>query len=54
MLWVIVALLVLLWLLGYGFWIAAVGPILHLLLVIAIVIALFQLLYWGRRTPPTI
>ncbi|MBL7372606.1 MULTISPECIES: lmo0937 family membrane protein [unclassified Sphingomonas] len=46
MLWTIVAILLILWLLGFTFHVA--GGIIHLLLVIAIVIGLIQL-FTGRK-----
>ncbi|HVD92800.1 MAG TPA: lmo0937 family membrane protein [Vicinamibacterales bacterium] len=46
MLWTIVVLLVILWLLGFTMHIA--GGLIHLLLVIALVVIVFQLLA-GRR-----
>jgi hypothetical protein len=46
MLWTIFAILVILWLLGWGFHVA--GNLIHLLLVIALVVAIINLLA-GRR-----
>jgi len=46
MLWTIVAILIILWLAGFAFHVA--GGIIHLLLVVAVVVALFQL-FAGRR-----
>jgi len=46
MLWTIVLILFILWLLGWGFHVA--GSLIHLLLVIALVIAVINLLT-GRR-----
>jgi hypothetical protein len=46
MLWTIFAILVILWLLGWGFHVA--GNLIHLLLVIALVVAIVNLLS-GRR-----
>jgi hypothetical protein len=46
MLWTIFAILVILWLLGWGFHVA--GNLIHLLLVIALVVAVINLLS-GRR-----
>jgi hypothetical protein len=46
MLWTIFAILVILWLLGWGFHVA--GNLIHLLLVIALVVAIINLLS-GRR-----
>ena len=46
MLWTIVALLLILWLLGFGFSIG--GSLIHLLLVLAIVVFVFNLIA-GRR-----
>jgi hypothetical protein len=46
MLWTIFAILLILWLLGWGFHIA--GSVIHLLLVVALVVLLIQLIT-GRR-----
>jgi hypothetical protein len=46
MLWTIFAILIILWLLGWGFHIA--GSLIHLLLVIALVVAVINLVS-GRR-----
>jgi hypothetical protein len=46
MLWTIAVILVVLWLLGFGFHIA--GGLIHLLLVIAVIVVIFQLIS-GRR-----
>lgn len=46
MLWTIVAILIILWLLGWGFHIA--GSLIHLLLVIAVIVAIINLVS-GRR-----
>ncbi len=47
MLWTIIAILLIMWLLGFSFHIA--GGLIHLLLVIAVVMLLMQLIT-GRRT----
>ena len=47
MLWTIFAILVILWLLGYGFHVA--GSLIHLLLVVALVVVVINLVT-GRRT----
>ena len=47
MLWTIFAILLILWLLGWGFHIA--GGLIHLLLVLAIIVAIINLVS-GRRT----
>lgn len=47
MLWTIFAILLILWLLGWGFHVA--GSLIHLLLVIALVVAVINLVS-GRRT----
>ena len=47
MLWTIFAILVILWLLGYGFHVA--GSMIHLLLVVALVVVVINLVT-GRRT----
>jgi hypothetical protein len=47
MLWTIFAILVILWLLGWGFHVA--GSLIHLLLVVAVVILIINLVT-GRRT----
>jgi hypothetical protein len=46
MLWTIVAVLLILWLLGFGFHLA--GGLIHILLVVALVVVIFNLLS-GRR-----
>ena len=46
MLWTIFAILLVLWLLGFGFHVA--GGLIHLLLVVAVVVLLIQLIT-GRR-----
>jgi hypothetical protein len=46
MLWTIFAILVILWLLGWGFHIA--GSLIHLLLVVAVIVAVINLVT-GRR-----
>ena len=48
MLWTIVILLLVLWALGFGFAGEAVGGLIHILLVIALVVFLVQL-FTGRR-----
>lgn len=47
MLWTIFAILLILWLLGWGFHIA--GGLIHLLLVVAVIVAIINLVS-GRRT----
>jgi Family of unknown function (DUF5670) len=47
MLWTIFAILIILWLLGWGFHVA--GGLIHLLLVVALVVAVINLVT-GRRT----
>ncbi|MEB1807493.1 lmo0937 family membrane protein [Alkalihalobacterium sp. APHAB7] len=47
MFWTLIGILVLLWLLGFSFEIA--GGIIHLLIVIALILVIFNLLT-GRRT----
>lgn len=47
MLWTIFAILIILWLLGWGFHVA--GSFIHLLLVIALIVAIINLVS-GRRT----
>jgi hypothetical protein len=46
MLWSLFVLLLILWLLGFS--LTAIGPIVHLLLVVALVVLVFQLIS-GRR-----
>lgn len=46
MIWTLVGILVVLWLLGFSFHVA--GGLIHLLLVIAVIVVLFQLIT-GRR-----
>ncbi|HKV91415.1 MAG TPA: lmo0937 family membrane protein [Candidatus Angelobacter sp.] len=47
MLWTIFAILIILWLLGWGFHVA--GGLIHILLVIALIVAVINLVS-GRRT----
>lgn len=47
MLWTVLAVLVVLWLLGFGFQVG--GSFIHLLLVVAAIVLVFQLLS-GRRS----
>ncbi|HVP64816.1 MAG TPA: lmo0937 family membrane protein [candidate division Zixibacteria bacterium] len=47
MLWTIFAILIILWLLGWGFHIA--GSLIHILLVLAVIVAVINLVT-GRRT----
>jgi hypothetical protein len=47
MLWTIIAILVILWLLGFSLHIA--GGLIHLLLVVALVVLLFDLITGRRR-----
>ncbi len=46
MLWTIIGILILLWLLGFAFHVA--GGLIHILLVVALVVGLYQL-FTGRR-----
>lgn len=46
MLWTVFAILIILWLLGWGFHIA--GSLIHLLLVVAVIVAVISLIT-GRR-----
>jgi uncharacterized membrane protein YtjA (UPF0391 family) len=48
MLWTIIILLLVLWALGFGFAGAAVGNLIHILLVVALILFVVQLLT-GRR-----
>lgn len=48
MLWTIILVLLILWALGFGFAGAAVGNLIHLLLVIALIVLVVQLVS-GRR-----
>ncbi|MDM7921146.1 MAG: lmo0937 family membrane protein [Pyrinomonadaceae bacterium] len=48
MLWTIIIILLVLWALGFGFAGAAVGNLIHILLVIALIVFVIQLLT-GRR-----
>lgn len=43
MLWTIVVVLLVLWLLGFGFAGAAVGNLIHILLVVAVIVVVLQL-----------
>ncbi len=47
MLWTIIGILFVLWLLGFGFQVG--GSLIHLILVVAVVVLVFQLLS-GRRS----
>ncbi|MEP6848020.1 MAG: lmo0937 family membrane protein [Acidobacteriota bacterium] len=49
MLWTIIIILLVLWALGFGFAGAAVGNLIHILLVIAVVVLVIQLIT-GRRS----
>jgi hypothetical protein len=48
MLWTIVVILLVLWALGFGVGGAAVGNLIHILLVIAVIVVILQLVQ-GRR-----
>jgi uncharacterized membrane protein YtjA (UPF0391 family) len=48
MLWTIILILLVLWALGFGFAGAAVGNLIHILLVIAVIVLVVQLVT-GRR-----
>jgi uncharacterized membrane protein YtjA (UPF0391 family) len=48
MLWTIIIILIVLWALGFGFAGAAVGNLIHILLVIAVIVLIVQLVT-GRR-----
>ena len=48
MLWTILIILLVLWALGFGFAGASVGPLIHVLLVIVLVVLVIQLIT-GRR-----
>jgi hypothetical protein len=48
MLWTIVIILLVMWALGFGFAGAAVGNLIHILLVVAVVVVILQLVQ-GRR-----
>lgn len=48
MLWTIIIILLVLWALGFGFAGAAVGNLVHILLVVAIIVLILQLVR-GRR-----
>lgn len=48
MLWTILIVLLVLWALGFGIGGAAIGPLVHLLLVVALVVLIVQLVT-GRR-----
>lgn len=48
MLWTIIIILLVLWALGFGFAGAAVGNLIHILLVVALVVLVLQLIQ-GRR-----
>lgn len=48
LLWLIIAILVILWLAGFAFSIG--GGLIHLLLVIAVIVLIYNLLVGNRRT----
>ena len=48
MLWTIILVLLILWALGFGFAGAAVGNLIHILLVVAVIVLIVQLVT-GRR-----
>ncbi len=48
MLWTIILILLVLWALGFGFAGAAVGNLIHILLVVAVIVLIVQLVS-GRR-----
>lgn len=48
MLWTIIVILLVMWALGFGFGGAALGNLVHLLLIVAIVVLILQLVR-GRR-----
>jgi uncharacterized membrane protein YtjA (UPF0391 family) len=48
MLWTIIIILLVLWALGFGFAGAAVGNLIHILLVVAVIVVVLQLVK-GRR-----
>jgi uncharacterized membrane protein YtjA (UPF0391 family) len=48
MLWTIIIVLLVLWALGFGFAGASIGPLIHLLLVLAVVVLIINLIT-GRR-----
>jgi hypothetical protein len=48
MLWTIILILLVLWALGFGFAGAAVGNLIHLLLLVALVVFVLQLVRGGR------
>jgi len=51
MLWTIIIILLVLWALGFGFAGAAVGNLIHILLVVAVIILVVQLITGRRPTP---
>ena len=50
MLWTIILVLLVLWALGFGFAGAQVGGLVHILLVLAVIVLVFQLLRGRGRT----
>jgi hypothetical protein len=48
MLWTIIIILLVLWALGFGVWGASIGPLIHLLLVISVIVLIVNL-STGRR-----
>ncbi len=49
MLWTIILILLVLWALGFGFAFQAIGGLIHILLVLAVIVLILQLVS-GRRT----
>lgn len=50
MLWALVAIILIAWLLGYM--VFSVGSLIHVLLVVALVIVIYNLVVDSRRAPP--
>ncbi|MBV9242980.1 MAG: lmo0937 family membrane protein [Acidobacteria bacterium] len=48
MLWTIIIILLVLWALGFGVWGTTLGPLVHLLLVIAVIVLIVDLVRGSR------
>lgn len=50
LIWLIAIILVVLWILGFGFSIG--GSLIHLLLVIALLVVIYRMVFYRRNTTP--
>lgn len=50
MLWTILVILLFLWLLGFGLWVGGGTSLIHLLLVVAAIVLVYNLIAGRRRT----